>query len=375
MANSNSLISTFALFSLSAVESDYVTVNSGRFELSRRPYRFIGANMYELAYTDRDTCRRMLEEAAGQGFNAVRFWAFASVKPDMLEHICEVASALNIRIVPVLADMNEFLQGFRIDDKWFRKSYTDHYLPFVISLMQLLESRKEILMWELFNEPACSDISALRNFIADVSRKAKDADKIHPLTVGTIGGIGDRFGNEFSRFSLSNFRSIYSVGSVDAVSLHDYSFSATFLERADLYFRLKSRKKTSFAANKLDVIFNAFPDLIDEVLIRRHGKTLDIPFTVRSIWKFYNNLNILAAKKLDKPVFIGEIGIKKKYGALRSKILESQLRDHFDSGVSGAFVWSFEAEGRSLDGHDYGFNSDDGFGDVARRLLTEYSGR
>ncbi len=353
------------------MNEDIVRPVNGELILNGNQFRFIGVNMYELAYVDDDTMTKMLISAAEQGFNAVRFWAFASMPVAKLLRICELSSSLKLKLIPVFGDMNEYLQGFRVNDDWFRSGFREKYLKHVEAIVNELSGSCEIMIWEIFNEPVTSDFNTIYHFTKIVSEKIKESDPLHVVSIGTIGGVGDKFGNELSRFSYSNFRNLYSLSTLDAISLHDYSFSSSVLERADLYYRLKARSKRSLILNKLDTIIGALPDVIDETLIRKIGRTFDFPFSLRSIWKFYNQLDLQTARSLGKPVYIGEIGVKKKYRDLRKTILEIQIRKHFESGISGAMLWSFETQGRSLDGHDYGFDEKDVFGKLAQTFLKE----
>ena len=353
------------------MNENFVRPLNSKLILSGKPFRFIGVNMYELAYVDDETMSKMLNSAAEQGFNAVRFWAFASMPVAKLLRICELSSTLMLKLIPVFGDMNEYLQGFSVNDDWFRSAFREKYLKHVEDMVIEFSGSSEIMIWEIFNEPVTFEFNTIYNFTKIVTEKIKESDTSHLVSIGTIGGVGDKFGNEFSRFSYSNFKKLYSLPALDAVSLHDYSFSSSLLERADLYYRLKARSKRSLVLNKLDTIISALPDVIDETLIRQFASTFDFPLSLRSIWKFYNQLDLLIAQSLDKPVYIGEIGVKKKYKDLRKTILEIQIKKHFDSGISGAMLWSFETQGRSLDGHDYGFDEKDGFGKLTETFVKD----
>ena len=97
----------------------------------------------------------------------------------------------------------------KINDEWYLSGYKKNYLKNVIDLLSEFSDRKEILLWEMINEPASSNFDSVFNFTKDVSAEFKKNNSNHLLSVGTIGGIGDKFGNEFSRFNNSNFEKLY----------------------------------------------------------------------------------------------------------------------------------------------------------------------
>lgn len=348
-------------------------VTNGRLCYGDRPFRFVGANMYELAYVDSERTQMMLENAASEGFTVVRFWAFSSMQLGKLSEICRSAERLELKLIPVLADMNEYLQGFRVNDDWFRSGYTKEYIPHAVSVASNFADCNEILLLELFNEPAVDSFDALYDFTVRSAETIKKYDESRLISIGTIGGIGDRFGGELSRFDHGRFKKLHSVSSLDLVSIHDYSFSATLLERADLYFRLNSGNGMSQLFSKLDMIFNSFSDLIDIKLIRSIGKTFSFPLTVRNLWRLYNEIDYAVARSLGKPVYVGEIGIKKKYGEARKMILRSEVINHFVNGAAGVLLWSFETVNASTDGHDYGFNESEGLGPAVSDVLKVIS--
>jgi endo-1,4-beta-mannosidase len=156
------------------------------------------------------------------------------------------------------------------------------------------------------------------------------------------------------------------------LSIHDYSFNSNVLERFDIFRRIGGKIKSANFYNRLNKIINAFPDKIDLHTIEKFGKTFDFPLTIRAVWRAYNKRNIAVAKELNKPVYVGEVGFKKTMKETRKKILELELKRYFNDGVSGVLLWSFEAQGRSLDGHDYGFNKEDGFGEVVKEITNKY---
>ena len=353
--------------------SEMVTVRNRQFRRGNSTFRFAGANMYELAYTEPEIALKMLTNAAEEGFTVVRFWAFTSVSMENFASVRRFAEMLGILLIPVLGDMNEFLQGFAADDEFFRKGYKERYLPFARDLAQRFKDDPQILAWEIFNEPRVSQFRLIFEFAETVSGSLKDSGARQIVSIGTIGGIGDKFGSEFSRFNHRNFYRLYSIESLDAVSIHDYSLCSSLAERADLYFRMKSKYVASAAFNKLDKFLNALPDALDVFCTDKFSKTFSFPLSLRSIWRMYNEIDIAYARLLGKPVYAGETGIKKKYGNKRSMILEAEMLRIYKSGVSGILLWSFETENKSLDGHDYGFNENDHFGETARKTLSVFN--
>lgn len=355
-------------FSKTFVMNNFVTVRNNYFNIDGKPFRFIGVNMYELAYVNPETAQIMVEDAFNEGYKVIRFWAFDLVEKENLEKICNAVEKFNIKLIPVLADMKKYLQSFEAGKHWFKKEYKEKYLSHVRETVSMFKDRSEILLWELINEPYSDTFSEFYNFADDVSAEVKRLDGNHLVSIGTIGGIGDRFGNFFSRFNLSNFKKLYSINSLDAVSIHDYSFNSTLFERLDIMYRLNDKKQKAKLFSRAGRTIDAVPHLIDKYTVQRFGKTLDFPFTIRSIWRNFISKNISAAKELNKPVYIGEIGFKKNPGEFRKIILECELKKYSAGSIAGILLWSFESQGKSLDGHDYGFGIEDGFGEVVSKI-------
>lgn len=318
--------------------------------------------MYELANVDSATTELMFKDAAEEGFNVIRFWAFHQIALEKLTEICDLANANNIHIIPVLADPFGYLQSFKINPDWYRSGYKKTYIPYVKNLVSLFRHRPEILLWEIINEPFTNSFQDIFNFTKDTSETIRFYDSNHLISIGTIGGVGDKFGNSFSRFSLTNFEKLYSINTLDAISLHDYSFGSTLLERVDLYYRLNGKHNLSNRYSSLSNIINYLPENADKLTLKYFDKTFDFPLTLRSVWKRYNRMNLSSAKRLNKPVYIGEVGFKKSLNEMRKIVLQKELKEYIKAGVSGVLLWSFESQGKSLDGHDYGFTKSDGFG-------------
>ena len=343
---------------------NFVKKNNFGFVLNNNTFRFIGCNMYELANVDSVTTEAMLIDSKAEGFRVIRFWAFEPMEKIKLKEICDISKALDLKVIPVLSDTWGYLQNYKIDDEWYKTGYKKNYLKYVKDIVSAFKDRSEILLWELINEPMNNSFPEMYNFAEDSSKKIKETDPNHLISIGTIGGIGDKFGDQFSRFNVSNFEKLYSLKNLDAVSIHDYSFNSTVLERLDILYRLKGKVNSADWFNKVDKFLNSIPQSVDKFTLDKFKRTYDFPLSLRNIWRNFNHKNIQIAKRLSKPIYIGEVGFKKSMGDYRKLILEQELKRYFNEGIAGVLLWSFESQGRSNDGHDYGFNKDDGFGEV-----------
>jgi endo-1,4-beta-mannosidase len=345
-----------------------VKSENGNFVFKEKPFRFIGCNMYELANVNSATTELMVRDAAGEGFTVIRFWAFEPTEINKIIEICDLAKEFNIKLIPVLADTHGFLQNYRIDTDWYKDGFKTDYLSYLGDITFSLKDRDEIMIWELINEPVTDSYADIYCFSKSASEFVRSNDPNHLISIGTIGGVGDLFGSFFSRFNSDNFKKLYSIKTLDAVSIHDYSFNSTVLERLDILFRLKGSLKSSDLLNGADRLLNAVPAAIDKYTLKKSGRIYDFPLTVRNIWKKFNAKNITAAGQLEKPVYVGEVGFKKNLKEFRKVILKSEIERYFNEGISGVLLWSFESQGRSKDGHDYGFGIEDGFGEIVKSL-------
>ncbi|MBS1518233.1 MAG: cellulase family glycosylhydrolase [Bacteroidetes bacterium] len=351
---------------------NHITTSDGKFLDGENEFRFIGCNMYELANVDPSIAEKMLLSAKDQGFDVIRFWTFDGIKINNLKSVFDTAAKLNLRLIPVLADNWGYLQTDVINDEWYLNGYKKNYIKHTLDITAEFSDRKEILLWELINEPASDDFDCVYNFAKDVINHIRKNNSSHLLSVGTIGGIGDKFGNEFSRLNSSYFKKLYSLPGLDAVSIHDYSFNSTIAERLDIHQRFKGKNTSSVIMKNLDKIINFFPEMIDRFTLKNYQDVYDIPLTIRSLWQRYISKNIQTAKALKKPVYIGEIGFKKRMGVLRNTVIEKEFNKYLDSEVSGILLWSFESESMSKDGHGYGFDESDGIKEVIERIKIKH---
>lgn len=353
--------------------SPFVRISNGNFNLGQEVFRFIGCNMYELANVESGIAESMLTDAADEGFKVVRFWAFEPTDKSKFRLITEVSRDLELKLIPVLADTWGFLQNYKIYGKWYKDGYRKNYLPYVKDIVTDFRNCPEILIWELINEPSTDSFPDIYNFARDVSLILKNLSPENLFSIGTVGGIGDKFGNFFSRFNHKYFEELYSIDTLDALSLHDYSFNSTLFERLDILYRLKGNYRLSRIFGETDKLINYMPETIDKITLNKLNKTYDFPLTFRRIWRYYNSRNVFSARLLKKPVYVGETGIKKSMNKFRPVILENEIRRYFSEGIAGVLLWSFEARGKSLDGHDYGFDKNDLLGDTVKKIQADFN--
>ncbi|MGH2575522.1 MAG: cellulase family glycosylhydrolase [Ignavibacteria bacterium] len=353
---------------------EFVKNTEGDFTLNGKIFRFIGCNMFELANLENSITEKMMSDAYNEGFKVIRFWAFEPMKKEKLKEICDIAAQYNVKIIPVLADKWGYLQSYKIDNEWYTDRYKKGYLSYITDIVKEFKDRKEILIWELLNEPETESFGMFYDFAKDVSERVKAADGNHLLSFGTIGGIGDKFGSEFSRFKISNFRKLYSLPSLDALSLHDYSYNSALFERLDMLNRFKGNLKTANLFMSISSFLDRPTDFIDKFCLNKFNKLVYLPLTLRYIWTWYNHRNIRIAKRLKKPLYIGEVGFKENRRLDRRKILELDIEKKFGDGIGGYILWSFESQGWSNDGHDYGFNLSDRFGEVVKKWNEKLNG-
>ncbi len=348
----------------------------GNFSLNGKPFRFIGANVYELANVNSDITQKIIEDSVSMGFKVLRFWLFKNRKTkelvNKLNEICDMVKPYGLKLIVSLSDKWGYLQNYKISEEWYREGYKNEYLDYIKTITCECSLRDEIMIWELINEPEADSFDTFYNFARHTSEEIKSVNQNHLLSVGTVGGIGDKFGNNFSVFKKSNFRNLYSLAGLDAVSIHDYSYDSGIFERLDMLYRFKgSEGKAKFYGKLSDVVKIPF-DKIDERYLWKN-KLVHIPLTIRGLWNSYNKSDIKFASEIKKPLYIGEVGFKANPSRDRIRILELDIQQKFKMGVSGYMLWSFEAGGWSKDGHSYGFGLNDGFSDVIKKWNQKLS--
>ncbi|MFN4149919.1 MAG: hypothetical protein ACK4IX_03165, partial [Candidatus Sericytochromatia bacterium] len=174
--------------------------------------------------------------------------------------------------------------------------------------------------------------------VYDDYEKAHPNEEIprHMISLGTLGGY-DRKGMEDREY-----KELYGLPNIDVATVHDYTFDKSVSPNP---LKHLAEKSTSSGAS-----------------------------AVSDLHKGY----IKQAKELNKPFFLGEIGIRvrdadkgeydySKYPApynpetLRSKedamkIMNSRLKEFEKLGTSGALLWGPQPEGYAKDGAGFAFS-------------------
>jgi len=344
----------------------FISCDNGNFIKEGKPFRFVGCNMYELASVSGDAAQKMLADARDEGYAVVRFWAFEPSDKQKLKYICDIADEYKLKLIISLSDKWGYLQNYKIDNDWYIQGYKSGYLDYAKDMVSSFKDRKEIMLWELINEPMTDSFEILYNFARNVSYELKKINQNHLLSVGTVGGIGDKFGGPLTILKTSNFRLLNSIPALDACSIHDYSFDVSLYERLSIYYKLKDKKQKAETFEKLDNFFRFIPRKFQKFMIEKMGMSPWFMNT-RSLWRRRNKVNIRMAHDLGKPIYVGEAGFKNFHGSFRKKIAEYEIGRMFKKGVNGYMLWSFQSQGASNDGHGYGFTKEDGLGEIARK--------
>lgn len=322
-------------------DKGFVKNTDGKFTIEGKPFRYIGANMYDLGREKPDVTEKMVQDAAKEGFSVIRFWAFSNTSKEKMEQICDLGKKYNIKFIPVLANNWGMKPGEKENDNWYRESYKKEYLPYVKEMVNTFKDRPEIMTWELVNEPETEKFDSIYNFTKDVSSTIHKIDNNHLVSIGTIGGAGDKMGSQFTRLSASNFKKLNEISTLDAVSIHDYSYDARALERLDINYRNKGEKETAAKFQKWDNITSQLSRKTDKFFLDNFNTLIYKPLTIRGIWNNLNQEDIKIAKDLKKPLYVGEVGFKKSHGEDRKKLIDLDMNRYFNQGAQGYMLWSF----------------------------------
>ncbi len=306
--------------------SPFVTSEGTELRLDGNPYRFTGMNVYNA--NSRGQCWYALASGPGldealaemsSGTEVIRAWFFESLATTEgerdwsgFDHTLAVARAHGVKVIPTLTNQWGDCEagGFK-DDSWYDGGYNDSYRDWVTEVVSRYRNDPNILAWQLVNEaevkpsagatscsPGAPDI--LTDFAADIGGWVKALDPEHLVSLGTIGGgqCGAQ-GGEYAQ--------VHAVDAIDLCEYHDYNAPSAPMP-GDQWNGLQVR------------------------------------------------LDQCAA--LDKPLFVGETGIRPNDvgGTLeaRANAFDAKFDAQFQAGVVGELVWAWSSLGSTLGDFDVG---------------------
>lgn len=308
---------------------DFAYINNSKIMINDKEYKISGLNVYDLAEISKKSqsdLEKVLKTISNSGANTIRFWAFSKNSPEDFKNIIETSRnlGLNLKFIPVLGNHWQHCESEKSskvkDDNWYKNEYKEEYLPHVLKTVDALKNYKEILMIEIMNEPE-AEHSILRDFADDVSTQIRNiyikSNNIpHLISLGTLGG------DKRKGMIGYQYKDLHGLPNIDIVTAHDYSFD------------------------------NDRPDKDN----------------ISDIFKNYINY----AKDLNKPFFIGEIGIKTKNSNYMD-ILNKKVELYKNNNISGVLLWGPQPLGFAKDGDGYGFDFDDNNNFKLKKIFKKFS--
>jgi hypothetical protein len=310
-----------------------VVRDGDRFEIDDKPFRFAGMNAYDLAATagrSQADLEKELRTIAASGATVVRFWAFARYPAADIQRVLDTSQklGLGLRFIPVLGDQWDWIdtgsdKKFK-DKDWYTNGYKENYLPHLQETVKALGNRPEVLLWEIINEPIVKpwEFDTFRAFATTAAREVK-ANGGRMTAIGSFGGLQ-------AGLLPHQYRKLAEMPEIDAVSMHDYA---------------RTWHSEGWSKGLTEGILTWFGD-----------KELA--------------MNARTAEKAGKPFYIGEVGTKVRHAGWKVAPDMPQVRTPaeamagnlsrgrlaFAKGAAGVLFWGPQPDGRSMDGHGFGFD-------------------
>lgn len=336
--------------SSTAAADGFVTTTGRSFEVDGKPFRFVGANIYDAAASDRYSCRtgnrmsdaqltdtlRYLHDEAG--VTVIRFWAYQTYTQGAtywggVDRVLAAAKATGIRVIPVLEDgpgncttsSGTSPKSDYEGDTWYSAGYkqpfgnaTLSYREYVARITAHYADDPTILGWMMMNEADTSrrdtlTRSVLVDFATDLVGVMRAADPNHLITVGTQS-------NGAPGASGADFSAVYGVKGVDFAEVHDWGYWGSDTEPMP-----GGTGSTPPSATSPTCVVPSAP--------------IGCSFAL--------------AEKLDKPLIVGEAGIRGVTAAertTRARELRAKMDAAFGAGASGYMIWSVTTG--DTDGYD-----------------------
>ena len=325
--------------------------------LNGNPFRFVGANLYDAAASDKYSCSpgtrlsdadllttlTYLHDKAGA--TVLRFWAYQTYTQagsyfGGIDRVLTAAAKVGMRVIPVLEDgpgncttidpaqPKSKYQG----DTWFTKGYrvpygnaTLSYRDYVKVVVAHYADNPTILAWSMMNEADTdardsANQSVLVGFATDIASVIRSVDHDHLITVGTQG-------NGAPGASGPDFKAVYALPQIDLAEVHDWGY----------WGNDDSPMPGGTGATPPDA---GSPKC----------QTTDAPI----------GCSFANAAALDKPLFVGESGMFGRTAderTSRATRMRAKMDAAFQAGAAGYLVWSINT--KLTDGYDILTGDDD----------------
>ncbi|MBI2084096.1 MAG: cellulase family glycosylhydrolase [Candidatus Aenigmarchaeota archaeon] len=305
--------------------SGFVKVAGTKLTLNDGEFKFIGVNAHWMAsefsdeYTAQDMENFVKYLSGSCGTTIIRVFN----GPNM-DALLNLGKKYNVKFLIVLDDFVN--NRFKVENPtyWFDEGYKINYLEGaidsnwrqgVIDFVSAPNHKNNdvIFAWELANEPTCDKnqnqgcYDAFYNFVKDMSKAIKSADPNHLISIGVVGSL-----TPGATIDDGSYRRLHSISTVDLVTSHYYP--------------------------------DAYRPLSDES-------------------KYYQLQELKIANQLNKPYFLGEVGIVTYHKSdgftpneficsncqpcanvnqiRKSEAYKSDIDSFFSKGADGFLVWQF----------------------------------
>lgn len=337
------LVAMTTLASCSTTGNGFVQQSGPKLTLNGKPFRFVGFNLYDAAASDVYSCspNTRLDDAAlartlayihdKAGATVVRFWAYQTYTAggtnfSGVDRFLAAADKAGLHVLPVLEDGPGYCStgqsGVPLNKAdsgtWYSKGYRtpygsahQSYRSYVGVMARHYRNNATILGWTMMNEAETSkresDQSVLVPFAKDIASVIHRADPNHLVTLGTQS-------NGAPGASGRDFAAVYGLRGLDFTEVHDYAYYGSDTEAMPGSQMGTLPSPTSSAC-------------------RRTNAKIACSFAI--------------AKKLHKPIVVGESGIQAQDQAgreSRAKLMSAKMKAAFSAGASGYLVWHLDVK-------------------------------
>lgn len=347
-----------------ATPAGFVGRRGGEFVVAGEPLRATGVNLFDAAGGPGWSCEyasseeeltTAFRELHDAGARVVRFWAYQSYTDGGtdwrgIDKVIGAAKATGMLLIPTLEDGPGYCTtGPTEQAKWqvdgyFTEGYKRPYGSAKLSLLDYARTIAEhyrdeptIAAWMIMNEAETSERSAdgksaLVGMAREVAGAIKSVDPNHLVSLGTQG-------NGAAGTSGPDFADIYSLPELDYAEVHDWP--------------AEGGSETAVLAGRADD--GALPDA-DGAQCRAQNAPLACSFAI--------------ARKLGKPLVVGEVGVKRQNAGgqeKRAEVMGAKVRAHFEAGASLVLLWEARLPG---DGGGEGYEVRPGSGDPMLAVLA-----